>query len=555
MVGGLEALRRVAAVGLLALGSVVPHNGPLLTAPTDVTPVADTSLACLLTVGTATTDPALATSAARAIAVGYAATDCMPDEQLLAAAEARAAIPMDTGTPTQSATGGVLAGTSSGSASVATTSDSATVTPTPSPTPSPSATATAADATVAASSTDTATATGTVGADDSSSSGDGSDDDSSSGSSSSGSSGGDFDSDDSLVPSTSVDPAPVDPAPVDPAPVDPAPVDPAPVDPAPADPTTAAGALAWGAAAGVEDFDGTLSNWGVYDGVGHAGKGRRSPAAMNASGGILTITGDPNGTTGGMAWKLGRAKYGRWEARVKAPAADPSYHAVMLLWPDAENWPTGGEVDFMEISDPARQKTDFFLHYGQDNRQLRGEKVIDATQWHNWAVEWSPTKITAYVDGTEWFSTTQVDAFPPGSMHLTLQLDWFPKGSAAATPSQMLVDWVRYYPIEGTGPSDVIQNSLDVAPSAGVAFNSIAGTGTGETLTGDTVRSGPTDAATGNDSSDPTPTTVANARTTVTTTVTTPAEPAVPSSSTAPSSPAVPMTVTSGATTSPAGES
>ena len=535
MVGGLEALRRVAAVGLLALGSVVPHNGPLLTAPTDVTPVADTSLACLLTVGTATTDPALATSAARAIAVGYAATDCMPDEQLLAAAEARAAIPMDTGTPTQSATGGVLAGTSSGSTSVATMNDSATVTPTPSPTPSPSATATAADATVAASSTDTATATGTVGADDSSSSGDGSDDDSSSGSSSSGSSGGDFDSDDSLVPSTSVDPAPV--------------------DPAPADPTTAAGALAWGAAAGVEDFDGTLSNWGVYDGVGHAGKGRRSPAAMNASGGILTITGDPNGTTGGMAWKLGRAKYGRWEARVKAPAADPSYHAVMLLWPDAENWPTGGEVDFMEISDPARQKTDFFLHYGQDNRQLRGEKVIDATQWHNWAVEWSPTKITAYVDGTEWFSTTQVDAFPPGSMHLTLQLDWFPKGSAAATPSQMLVDWVRYYPIEGTGPSDVIQNSLDVAPSAGVAFNSIAGTGTGETLTGDTVRSGPTDAATGNDSSDPTPTTVANARTTVTTTVTTPAEPAVPSSSTAPSSPAVPMTVTSGATTSPAGES
>src|SRR4051794_8810704 len=158
MVGGLEALRRVAAVGLLALGSVVPHNGPFLTAPTDVTPVADTSLACLLTVGTATTDPALATSAARAIAVGYAATDCMPDEQLLAAAEARAAIPMDTGTPTQSATGGVLAGTSSGSASVATTSDSATVTPTP------STSATAAEATVAAASspTETATSTGTM---------------------------------------------------------------------------------------------------------------------------------------------------------------------------------------------------------------------------------------------------------------------------------------------------------------------------------------------------------------------------------------------------------
>ena len=86
---------------------------------------------------------------------------------------------------------------------------------------------------------------------------------------------------------------------------------------------------------------------------------------MSVSGGILTITGDANGTTGGMAWRLGGAKYGRWEARVKSPVADPTYHAVMLLWPDAENWPAGGEVDFMEISDETRQKTDFFLHYGE----------------------------------------------------------------------------------------------------------------------------------------------------------------------------------------------
>ncbi|HMA47505.1 MAG TPA: penicillin-binding transpeptidase domain-containing protein, partial [Frankiaceae bacterium] len=80
---------------------------------------------------------------------------------------------------------------------------------------------------------------------------------------------------------------------------------------------TAAGTLGWGNAAGVEDFDdGSLSNWSVYDGPGHAGNGRRSPAAMSVSGGILTITGDANGITGGMAWRLGCAKYGRWEARV-----------------------------------------------------------------------------------------------------------------------------------------------------------------------------------------------------------------------------------------------
>ena len=96
MVGGLEAGRRVAAAALLALGSMVPHDGPLLAAPAQIAPVADTGVACPLTVGTATTDPALANDAARAIAVGYAVTDCMPDAELLAAAEARALIPMGT---------------------------------------------------------------------------------------------------------------------------------------------------------------------------------------------------------------------------------------------------------------------------------------------------------------------------------------------------------------------------------------------------------------------------------------------------------------------------
>ena len=172
---------------------------------------------------------------------------------------------------------------------------------------------------------------------------------------------------------------------------------------------------------------------------------------MSVSNGVFTITGDANGTTGGMAWKQGRSQYGRWEARVKSPVADPSYNAVMLLWPNAENWPVGGEVDFMEIGDETRQEVDFFLHYGEENRQLHDQVAIDATQWHNWAVEWAPGKITGYVDGEPWFSTTQASALPPGPMHLTLQLDWFPKGGGVQQ-STMDVDWVRYYPIDGSGP-------------------------------------------------------------------------------------------------------
>ena len=160
---------------------------------------------------------------------------------------------------------------------------------------------------------------------------------------------------------------------------------------------------------------------------------------------MLTITGDPSGTTGGMSWGTGR-RYGRWEARVRAPAADPSYDAVLLLWPDGEKWPAGGEIDFMELGDPARRTTDAFVHYGKDNRQVHGTVATDATQWHNWAVEWTPSSITTYLDGREWYRTTDGAVQPPGPMHLCIQLDWFPKGGPVRQ-STMQVDRVREYAV------------------------------------------------------------------------------------------------------------
>ena len=122
------------------------------------------------------------------------------------------------------------------------------------------------------------------------------------------------------------------------------------VQPTPAT-ATAAATLGWGTPARADEFDAGTGQWSVYDGPGHGGNGRRSPGAVAVRDGVLTITGDSSGTTAGMSWGHGR-RYGRWEARVRAPAADPSYHAVLLLWPDAENGPEGGEIDFMEIGDP-----------------------------------------------------------------------------------------------------------------------------------------------------------------------------------------------------------
>jgi hypothetical protein len=480
MVGGLEAGRRLAAAALLALGSVVPHNSTLLAARGQIAPVADSGIACPLTVGTATTDPALANDAARAIAVGYAITDCMPDAQLLAAAEARALIPMGAPTatvPMASAGSGIIgassgtgiAGTSSGEAAAAMPNGAVSLPAVASPTTAPTTT-TSDSTTLSATTSDSTTTsrTGTLADNEGSSTGSSSDD--------SESRLPESDTDNQVDPGTNsgVTNPPTTGGSITHL-------------PATGDTVTAADTFNWGTAAAVEDFDGTLSNWGVDDGPGHAGNGRRSPSAVSVSGGILTISGDTNGTTGGLAWRLGSAKYGRWEARAKSPVADPAYNAVMLLWPDADNGPVGGEVDVMEISDQSRQKADFFLHYGEADHQLHGEKVIDATQWHNWAVEWTPTTITGYVDGVAWFSTSRADALPPGPMHLALQLDWFPgSGSGAARQSEMQVDWVRYYPVDGPGSATATATAdPTTAPTASVAVTATS-TATSSTTTGPT---------------------------------------------------------------------
>lgn len=127
------------------------------------------------------------------------------------------------------------------------------------------------------------------------------------------------------------------------------------------------------------------------------------------------------------------------------PPSAPTYHAVLLLWPDDGDWPAGGEIDFMEISDPRRQNVDAFLHYGANNSQESGSLNIDATQWHSWAVEWTPEYVATYVDGHEWWRTTNREHLPPRSMHLCIQLDNF--GGNTSAGGRLMVDWARQYPL------------------------------------------------------------------------------------------------------------
>ncbi|MFC8315038.1 glycoside hydrolase family 16 protein [Gordonia sp. NPDC057258] len=210
---------------------------------------------------------------------------------------------------------------------------------------------------------------------------------------------------------------------------------------------TAAQRGGWGSPSRLDHFDtaASLDNWWIYDGPGHDGNGRRTPEAVSVSDGNLIITARADGSSGGMAVKGGGSKYGRWEICARATVAAPTWHAVALLWPDANDWPVGGEIDFMEIIDPLRRTVEYNLHYGAQDDIEHHRVDVDATKWHSWAVEWTPRRIAVFLDGVLWAQSTDVSRFPPRSMHLCLQVDNF--GGVTVPGGQMFVDRVAEYPV------------------------------------------------------------------------------------------------------------
>jgi beta-glucanase (GH16 family) len=205
----------------------------------------------------------------------------------------------------------------------------------------------------------------------------------------------------------------------------------------------------WGSPVAGDEFNYTgapkAAKWSVYNSPGHAGNGLRRPSQIKVDGSKAILTGTSAGTTGGMAAKFDRRKYGRWETRMRVSARDPQYHPVLILWPDSGKWPCHGEIDYAEGTSTSTKVMNFFHHYSCSNEQTHASRALDATQWHNYAVEWTPKAIVGYLDGVEWFRDAARSHQPPGPMHQTVQLDWFPSGGAAPRKTTMEVRWVRVY--------------------------------------------------------------------------------------------------------------
>ena len=202
-----------------------------------------------------------------------------------------------------------------------------------------------------------------------------------------------------------------------------------------------------------DEFDGDELDkgvWSPYRGRTTDDVGQHDPDNLSVSDGTLKLT-SRGLTSAGMAWDQGQ-RYGRWEVRVRSQAGN-GYGPVLLLWPDAEDWPEGGEIDFMEIPKGDRAKAHFNLHWGEDNQQDGKSVEGDFTQWHTFAAEWTPDHVAGYVDGVEIYRNDDSDAIPPRSMHLAVQQDIGPYGNDwipatdDTTPKEctLELDWVRIY--------------------------------------------------------------------------------------------------------------
>lgn len=155
-------------------------------------------------------------------------------------------------------------------------------------------------------------------------------------------------------------------------------------------------------------------------------------------------------------------RYGRIEARVKAPAGTGIWPAFWSLGNDFRDvgWPTTGEIDFYEFV--GREPFDVFatIHGpGYSGGESFGDTIMldepvpDA--FHTITTEWQPGLIEWYLDGVKFHEATPEDVAPDGwpfDKPYTLLLNTALGGNFGGAlgedlelPAEYLIDHVRVY--------------------------------------------------------------------------------------------------------------
>ncbi|MFY0577088.1 glycoside hydrolase family 16 protein [Cystobacter fuscus] len=134
--------------------------------------------------------------------------------------------------------------------------------------------------------------------------------------------------------------------------------------------------------------------------------------------------------------------YGRYSIRFKASAAFSGFGMANMLWPDSDVW-GDGEIDWTE-GNFASNLHAFHHCLGDDaasNCSYVNYGVTAASGWHTFTVEWSPSAVRYYRDGTLVLTNTDAVPFTQHSWRLQAAND----GSSSSAGGHLLIDWVTAY--------------------------------------------------------------------------------------------------------------
>lgn len=139
-------------------------------------------------------------------------------------------------------------------------------------------------------------------------------------------------------------------------------------------------------------------------------------------------------------------QYGRYAVRFRSDAL-PLYKTAWLLWPDSNNWPHDGEIDFPEGN--LDKNICAFMHWMNATSGSSQDGYCTTStypSWHTAVIEWSPTNTRFILDGNVVGNSTA--NIPSTAMHWVLQTETALSPEPApdnATAGHVQIDWVTGY--------------------------------------------------------------------------------------------------------------
>lgn len=156
-------------------------------------------------------------------------------------------------------------------------------------------------------------------------------------------------------------------------------------------------------------------------------------------------------------------KYGYFEGRMKLPQGTGTWPAFWMLPEQFKQWPLEGEMDIMEHVGSHPDTVHVTMHTQKYNHTKGTQKTSviyvnrAQSEFHVYALEWTPDTIKGYIDGKHCFSFANdgegnKETWPfdvPFLLKLNLAIGGTMGGSRGVDetcfPSEFVIDYIRVY--------------------------------------------------------------------------------------------------------------